>query len=127
MTSKAHRLRRGLALATVIGALAAPAASATPIDDEVPGTAASQANGQPNGGGGDLGRPVDSTLPHGVRYSSTQVDSSSDPAPEPVAVAGDGFDWGDAGIGAAGMFALGAIAAGAAVAVAHRPRREKAA
>ena len=120
MTSKAHRLRRGLALATVIGALAAPAASATPIDSVVAGTAATQANGQPNGG-------VDSTLPHGVRYSSTQVDSPSNPAPEPVAVAGDGFDWGDAGIGAAGMLAIGAIAAGAAVAVAHRPRREKAA
>ena len=121
MTSKAHRLRRVLALATMIGALAAPAASAAPIDPVVAGTAAGQANGQPNGGG------VDSTLPHGVRYSSTQVDSPSNPAPEPVAVAGDGFDWGDAGIGAAGMLALGAIAAGAAVAVAHRPRREKAA
>ena len=107
MTSKAHRLRRGLALATVIGALAAPSASAAPIDPAVPGTAGDQAHGQSNGAGS---RPV-----------------GPNTAPEPVAVADDGFDWGDAGIGAAGMLAVGAIAAGAAVAVAHRPGRQPAA
>jgi hypothetical protein len=36
----------------------------------------------------------------------------------------DGFDWGDAGIGAAGMLALASIAGGAAVVVRHRPGRD---
>ena len=45
------------------------------------------------------------------------------PQPEP-APAADGFDWGDAGIGAAGTFAVVAIAAGAAVAAGHRPRHD---
>jgi hypothetical protein len=35
--------------------------------------------------------------------------------------AGRGFDWGDAGIGAAGVIALGAIGAGAALATGRRP------
>ena len=35
-----------------------------------------------------------------------------------------GFDWGDAGIGAAGMFALFAIAGGAALLLTDRKRRE---
>jgi hypothetical protein len=47
--------------------------------------------------------------------------------PETSTASGDGFDWGDAGIGAAGMLAVGAIAAGAAVAAAHRPGRQPAA
>jgi uncharacterized iron-regulated membrane protein len=41
--------------------------------------------------------------------------------PEP----GTGFDWGDAGIGAAGMFALFSIAAGLALVVGSRRRRER--
>jgi hypothetical protein len=36
---------------------------------------------------------------------------------------GSGFDWGDAGIGAAGMFALFSIAAGVALTVGSRRRR----
>jgi hypothetical protein len=36
---------------------------------------------------------------------------------------GNGFDWGDAGIGAAGMFALFSIAAGVALTVGSRRRR----
>ena len=36
---------------------------------------------------------------------------------------GSGFDWGDAGIGAAGMFALFSIAAGVALTVSSRRRR----
>ena len=40
----------------------------------------------------------------------------------PTPLASDGFDWGDAGIGAAGVFAVLAIGAGATVAVGHRSR-----
>ena len=90
MKSRNHKLRRALALATVVGAVAAPAASAYPIGADPPYT-------EP--------------------YTPT-------PQLEPAGpVASDGFDWGDAGIGAAGVFAVLAIAAGATVAVGHRPRR----
>jgi hypothetical protein len=47
--------------------------------------------------------------------------------PQPVVeirqAPGNGFDWGDAGIGAAGMFALFSIAAGVALTVGSRRRR----
>ena len=36
--------------------------------------------------------------------------------------ADQGFDWGDAGVGASGVIALAAIGAGAALATGHRPR-----
>lgn len=85
-------LRRGLAVATVALALAAPAASAAPVEDMVPSTV----NGEPT--------PA---------------------APAPVRVvqvgADNGFDWGDAGIGAGGLLALAAIASGALVAIRNRP------
>jgi hypothetical protein len=87
MSTRNHRLRRGLALATVVGALAAPAASAAPVGADPPYTA---------------------------RY--TPMPNWSQPAP----VASDGFDWADAGIGAAGMLAVVALAAGTTVAVGHR-------
>ena len=35
--------------------------------------------------------------------------------------ADNGFDWGDAGIGAGGLLALAAIASGAVVVIRHRP------
>jgi hypothetical protein len=41
-------------------------------------------------------------------------------------VASNGFDWGDAGIGAAGMLALGAIGAGAVVATGRNSRHRDA-
>jgi hypothetical protein len=84
-------LRRGLAVATVVGALAAPAASAAPVEQLVPSTV----NGEPTG------------QPSPVRVVEVSADN--------------GFDWGDAGIGAGGLLALAAIASGALVAVRHRP------
>ena len=111
MSTTTHRLRRGLALATVIGALAAPAASAAPIDPAVPGTSGDTTSESYGGSLNSIAPPV----------------SSPEVVAEPSAVADDGFDWGDAGIGAAGMLAVAAIAAGAAVAVAHRPGRQPAA
>ena len=84
-------LRRGLAVATVVSALAAPAASAAPIEQMVPSTA----NGEPSG------------QPAPVRVVQVGADN--------------GFDWGDAGIGAGGLLALSAIASGAMIAIRHRP------
>jgi hypothetical protein len=84
-------LRRGLAIASVVSAVAAPAASAVPIEDMVPSTV----NGEPSG----------------------------QQAPVRIVQAGadNGFDWGDAGIGAGGLLAFAAIASGALVAIRHRP------
>jgi len=90
MNSKS-RLRHGLAVATVVSAFAAPAASAAPVEQFMPGT--------------------------------TNGEQSGQPAPLRVVQAGadNGFDWGDAGIGAGSLLALAAIASGAVVAIRHRP------
>jgi hypothetical protein len=85
-----NTFRRGLALATVMGALAGPA-SAAPVEQLIPSTV----NGEP------------SSQPGPVRV--VQVDADN------------GFDWGDAGIGASGLLALAAIVSGALVAIRHRP------
>jgi hypothetical protein len=106
MRNRNHRLRRSLALVTVVSALAAPAASGRPID-LVPSTATDAPQQQRYGGGVNAPTPT-STL-------------------APVTVSGDGFDWGDAGIGATGMLALVAIGAGAALASGRRLRRDAAA
>ena len=90
MTSN-NTLRRGLAVATVVSALAAPGASAAPVEQFIPSTV----NGEPSG------------QPAPVRVVQVGADN--------------GFDWGDAGIGAGGLLALAAIASGAAVAIRHRP------
>ena len=86
-------VRRGLALATLVGALAAPAALAAPVEERLP----------------DSGIESSGAAPAQVRVVEVQ--------PDP------GFDWGDAGIGASGAIAVLAIGAGAAVAITHRPRR----
>lgn len=98
MRTNTYRLIRGVALVFAVSAIAAPIASAARVEQILP-----------NGPGEELAYtgPVESPLP----------------APESSAVANDGFDWGDAGIGATAMLALAAIAAGAAVAVTHRPGR----
>jgi hypothetical protein len=88
-----HNLRpvRALTLAAAISALAAPAASAIPVEDFIPAT---------------RGDAADRTQP--VRVVQVGADQ--------------GFDWGDAGIGATGVIALAAIGAGAALATGRRPR-----
>ena len=101
------RWRRGLAVATVVSALGAPAASAAPVEQSIPSTVHSEP-----------GATVD--------YSKNSATGDYAPATEaPVRVvqagADNGFDWGDAGIGAGGLLALAAIASGAAVAIRHRP------
>lgn len=128
MRSRNHRLRRGLALATVVSALAAPTAWAAPIDPVGPVTSEGQQ-------GTSIDQREGSALPHGVDYSSMDQEpyvgsvtalsppSDFDRATEPSTVSGDGFDWGDAGIGAAGVFALAAIAGGAAIATGYRMGR----
>jgi hypothetical protein len=85
------RAARGLALAAVIGTVAAPAASAVPAEKFIPTS---------------RGDSTDRAVP--VRVVQVEADQ--------------GFDWGDAGIGATGVIALAAIGAGAALATGYRPR-----
>ena len=80
---------RALTLAVAISALAAPAASAIPVEEFTPGERANS---------------TDRAIP--VRVVHPEADR--------------GFDWGDAGLGATGLFALVAIGAGAAVAGGYR-------
>jgi hypothetical protein len=84
-------LRRILTIATVVSALGAPAASAAPVEQFIPSTVNGEQSGQ--------------QAP--VRVVQVGADN--------------GFDWGDAGIGAGGLLALAAIASGAVVAIRHRP------
>ena len=101
-------LRRGLAIATVVSALGAPAASTAPVEQPIPSTTNVER------------RPVDYS-----KNSHPEPTAAARPSPAHVRVvqagADNGFDWGDAGIGAGGLLALAAIASGALVAIRHRP------
>ena len=95
-----QRIRRVLALATAITALAAPAAWAAPAEQILSENAGST-----------------SIAPH-----KTYTPQSS-PSSAPVSTASDGFDWGDAGIGATAMLALAAMVGGTALVLRTRPQR----
>ena len=121
-------LRRGLAIATVVSALGAPAASAAPVEQFSPSTTNSEA-GAPvdyskNSATGAYApdREIYVNPSTGFPGSDAAAEATS-PAPVRVVQAGadNGFDWGDAGIGAGGLLALAAIASGALVAIRHRP------
>jgi hypothetical protein len=119
MTSNS-RLRRGLAIATVGSAFLAPAASAAPIEQMVPSTANGSVESKSV-------PPPPSSLAPSAGDAYDKLRSPDQPNAQPAAVrvvqagADDGFDWGDAGIGAGGLLALAAIAAGTVVAIRHRP------
>jgi hypothetical protein len=110
MRSRNHRLRKGLAIAVAASALAAPAASARPID-LVPSAATDARIGR-----GDIVVP---------QYNAGVNAPSPSTAPTPVTVSDDGFDWADAGIGATGMLALVTIGAGALLASGRRLSRHR--
>jgi hypothetical protein len=118
MTISHSRHVRGLALAAVIGALAAPSASAAPAEQFFPRAedeSARRSSSVP---------PPPSSI---AAAAAEQYDDlrSPDATTVPVRVvqvrADAGFDWGDAGIGATGVLALMAIGVGAAIATGHRP------
>jgi hypothetical protein len=70
-----------------------------------------------------LAAPTASALPAEELMPDARGDSTDRAVPVRVVQVGadQGFDWGDAGIGATGLLALMAIGAGAAVATGHRP------
>ena len=101
MRNASQGLRYWLALTVVVGAIAAPAASAAPVDRAIPGPASS---------------------PAGL---SQQRGVSALPPPQASSVAGDGFDWGDAVIGAGAAFALTMIGLGGMIVLGSRRRGER--
>jgi hypothetical protein len=116
MIRKHYRLT-GLALALVIAALLAPAASARPMDQVSPETQPAQQRQQ-------VDPPP--ALPHGVDYSAYDVGKPSTPPAEvPVApvASNPGFDWDDAGIGAGAGFALTMIGVGGLLVLSNRRDR----
>jgi hypothetical protein len=139
MSNGTQRVRRTLTLATALVAFAAPAASAMPetqilsenagstiigndreesyssLNSIVPPQSESSAGSSQARGDQEEGySSVTSIAP----YSPQDVPSST-----PVATSSDGFDWGDAGIGATAMLALTAMLVGGAVVLRTRPQR----
>ncbi len=115
MRSNTHRFVRGLVLAIAASALAAAAASVAPaaasVDREA--TSATPRIVQEGGHPGIVLR----------RDGAQAVPFVADVGPPKAPATSDGFDWGDAGIGATAMLALGAIAAGAGFVLGRRPSR----
>jgi hypothetical protein len=73
-------------------------------------------------------RPIDRVLPPGAVHgfqgtASSQINSSSEPPVQTVKNSSDGFNWGDAGIGGAAMFAL--LSLGTAALLLGRRNREQ--
>jgi hypothetical protein len=131
MTRRTRRFPR-LALAVVAVGLAAPATSLGYVDHRSPdaidsGVQAQKAEQMQN----ELRKlEAERAQPGYVDHRSPDAQDNSfvrSPAPtvaEPTIVASSsGFDWGDAGIGAAGMLALFSIAAGSALLLTSRRRR----
>jgi len=106
-----------LAGAAIASSLGAPAVSAAPGEELLPGasTGASDSRRVPP--------PPSSIAASAVEeYEELRSpDATTIPARVVEVRADRGFDWGDAGIGATGLLALVAIGAGAAVATGRRP------
>ncbi len=113
MRTNTHRFMRGLAIAIAVSALAAPVASVAPAAASVhePSSATPQTAQRSDDSGVVLRRDGSQAVPF-----------VADVGPEATATS-DGFDWGDAGIGATSMLVLAAIAAGAALLLGRRPSR----
>ncbi len=103
-----HRITTAIALALALGASAAPA-SAWPTNI--------------NANGSEVPAMPTSTQPAAQPNGPSRTVSTS-PAIVRVGASNGGFDWGDAGIGAAGGLALSMIGLGGALAVSkNRTRR----
>jgi hypothetical protein len=115
MNINQRRLRCGVAVSCLVSAIVAPAASADSIGPNEQVTLAKEAAHSTD--------PSQSTRHQHIRDGSRAVPFVPWVTGEPPATADDGFDWGDAGVGATATLALAVIAAGTALANGHRPRR----
>ena len=117
MKNGTQRIGRVLALAAAIVGLAAPVAWAAPVEQilsENAGSTMSNTQEQSSNTQGQSYSSLSSIAPYVPETSPTSA---------PVSVSGEGFDWGDAGIGATVMLALAAMAGGAALVLRNRPHR----
>jgi hypothetical protein len=118
MTHKHRRALHGMAAAVSVCALAAPTASAVPVEQFIP-----HAGDESVGGSSSVPPPSSIAASAAEEYENLRSpDATSVPVRVVKVRADGGFDWGDAGIGATGMLALAAIGAGAAVATGRRGR-----
>jgi hypothetical protein len=104
MRNGTQHIRRIAALATTIAAVAAPTAWAAPVEQF-------------------LGENAESTMGNASQQQSADEQSYSSPSSAPISTASDGFDWGDAGIGASVVLALTAMVGGTALVLRTRPQR----
>lgn len=118
MRNGTQRIRRIVALATAIAAVAAPAAWAAPIEPPILSDNAGSTTG-------NAPRAQSAEEQSYALHRVSDYDSGVDalPSSAPVPTASDGFDWGDAGIGASAMLALAAMAGGTALVLRTRPQR----
>ncbi len=113
-----HRISTGVVLALALAAGGAPGASARPVGPDTP---ASGANPPATA---VYSRQDKSIVPSTAPSRTARLAQASAPAAVVrVQVPASGFDWGDAGIGAAGGLALSMIGLGGALAVSQRRTR----
>ena len=127
-----HHYQTGIALALALAAAVPSAASARYAQDPPPATSQTQAPPAVNPYSRDAANPaVRAINAQGVRVAHELAarDSLTASPPPPLIITvprPNGFDWGDAGIGAAGGLALSMIALGGTLAVSrHRGRRPR--
>ena len=116
-----HRFSTGVVLALALAAASAPGASARPVGAE---TSASGANPPP---AAVYSRQDKSIVPSTAPTTTARIaQASAPPAVVRLQPSAGGFDWGDAGIGAAGGLALSMIGLGGVLAVSqNRARRTR--
>jgi len=128
MSPRTHKIRTTLALTMALGA-AVPAAYGRPPVDPVPQPATAPA--QDVKSAHDLGRVVPTSLPQDVKSAqdlrqtaqTSSLAGTVDPRRPVITVSSpNGFDWGDAAIGAAGGLGLALAALGGTLVVTGRRR-----
>jgi hypothetical protein len=115
MRNGTERIRRSVALATAIAALATPTAWAAPAEQIL----------SENGGSTMGNAPAQSSEEQSYSSLNSIVPYTppGSPSSAPVSTASDGFDWGDAGIGASVVLALAAMVGGTGLVLHTRPQR----
>ena len=113
-----HRITTTAAVILSLAAAGAPTAIARPVGADT-ATAANQAPATV------YSRPDKSLIPVTTPYRDSTSRPASAPQVVQVQTPQSGFDWGDAGIGAAGGVALAMLGLGGALVITHRPKRTR--
>jgi hypothetical protein len=115
-----HRMTTTAAVILSLAAAGAPTAIARPVGADPPTTA-----NQAQAPAAVYSRPDKSLIPASTPSSDRIPESSAQQAIVRIQTPQSGFDWGDAGIGAAGGVALAMLGLGGALVITHRPRRTR--